>query len=134
MDPVVAVTGGQVRGASHQGVNAYLGIPYAAPAVGADRYREPQPVVAWDDQRDATGHGPTPAQTPYPAPMDAVLPSSVTPGEDYLNVSVWAPVEGESLPVMVWIPGGAFVRGANSIATYDGSAFARDGVVMVGVN
>jgi para-nitrobenzyl esterase len=35
---------------------------------------------------------------------------------------------------MVWFPGGAFVRGANSIATYDGSAFARDGVVLVGVN
>ena len=115
-------------------MNAFLGIPYAAPAVGLDRYREPGPVVAWEGQRDATRHGPTPAQTPYPAPMDAVLPSSVTPGEDYLNVSVWAPAEGESLPVMVWIPGGAFVRGANSIASYDGSAFARDGVVMVGVN
>lgn len=115
-------------------MNAFLGIPYAAPAVGADRYREPQPVVAWEGHRDATRHGPTPAQTPYPAPMDAVLPSSVTPGEDYLNVSVWAPAEGEDLPVMAWIPGGAFVRGANSIATYDGSAFARDGVVMVGMN
>lgn len=121
-------------GTSHAGVNAFLGIPYAAPAVGPDRYREPQPVVPWEGHRDATRHGPTPAQTPYPAPMDAVLPSSVSPGEDYLNVSVWAPAEGESLPVMVWMPGGAFVRGANSIATYDGSAFARDGVVVVGVN
>ncbi len=134
MEPVTTVTGGQVRGTSQAGVNAFLGIPYAAPAVGADRYREPQPVVPWDGQRDATRHGPTPAQTPYPAPMDAVLPSSVTLGEDYLNVSVWAPAEGEGLPVMVWIPGGAFVRGANSIATYDGSAFARDGVVVVGMN
>lgn len=134
MEPVVAVAGGQVKGTSHAGVNAFLGIPYAAPAVGRDRYREPQPVVPWTGQRDATSHGPTPAQTPYPAPMDAVLPSAVTPGEDYLNVSVWAPAEGENLPVMVWIPGGAFVRGANSISTYDGSAFARDGVVMVGVN
>ncbi len=134
MDPVVAVAGGQVVGTNHAGVNAFLGIPYAAPAVGLDRYREPQPVVAWEGRRDATRHGPTPAQTPYPSPMDAVLPSSVTPGADYLNVSVWAPAEGEHLPVMVWIPGGAFVRGANSIATYDGSAFARDGVVLVGVN
>jgi para-nitrobenzyl esterase len=115
-------------------VNAFLGLPYAAAAVGADRYRAPQPVVPWKGERDATGHGPTPAQTPYPAPMDAVLPSSVTSGEDYLNVSVWAPAEGDGLPVMVWIPGGAFVRGANSIPTYDGSAFARDGIVMVGVN
>ncbi|MEO5744712.1 MAG: carboxylesterase family protein [Terracoccus sp.] len=134
MGPVVAVDGGQVLGTSRLGVNAFLGIPYAAPAVGRGRYREPQPVVPWTGQRDATRHGPTPAQTPYPAPMDAVLPSSVTPGADYLNVSVWAPSEGENLPVMVWLPGGAFVRGANSITTYDGSAFARDGVVVVGVN
>ncbi len=35
---------------------------------------------------------------------------------------------------MVWIHGGAFVRGAHSIPTYDGAAFARDGVVMVGIN
>lgn len=134
MDPVVAVAGGWLRGRSQAGVNAFLGVPYAAAAVGPDRYREPQPVVPWEGQRDSTRHGPTPPQTPYPAPMDAVLPSSVAPGEDYLNLSVWAPAEGEDLPVMVWLPGGAFVRGANSITPYDGSSFARDGVVMVGVN
>ena len=134
MDPVVSVTGGLVRGSSRGGVNSFLGIPYAAPAVGADRYRAPQPVVPWDGVRDATEHGPTAAQAPYPSPMDTVLPSSVSPGDEYLNVSVWAPSEGSDLPVMVWIPGGAFVRGANSVATYDGSAFGRDGVVVVGVN
>jgi para-nitrobenzyl esterase len=66
--------------------------------------------------------------------MDALLPSSVAPGDDYLNVSVWAPADGDDRPVMVWIHGGAFVRGANSLAVYDGSAFARDGVVLVSVN
>jgi para-nitrobenzyl esterase len=35
---------------------------------------------------------------------------------------------------MVWIHGGAYVRGANSLTTYDGSAFARDGVVLVSIN
>lgn len=134
MEPVVTVTGGYVRGSGRDGVNAFLGIPYAAPAVGEDRYRSPRPVVAWSGERDATTSGPTPAQTPYPAPMDTVLPSSVAPGEDYLNVNVWAPTEGDNLPVMVWIHGGAFVRGANSIPTYDGAAFARDGVVLVGIN
>ncbi len=134
MEPVVEVTGGTVRGSSRDGVHAFLGIPYAAPAVGADRYRAPGPVVGWSGERDATAPGPTSAQTAYPEPMDAVLPSSVAPGEDYLNVNVWGPAEGEDLPVMVWIHGGAFVRGANSIPTYDGSAFARDGVVLVGIN
>ena len=134
MDPVVRVTGGLVRGSSREGVASYLGIPYAGQAVGADRYRAPQPVVPWDGERDATAPGPTAAQSAYPPPMDTVLPSSVAPGEDYLNVSVWAPAEGAGRPVMVWLPGGAFVRGANSVPIYDGSAFARDGIVLVAVN
>src|SRR6476659_10157222 len=134
MDPVVRVSGGLVRGTSRNGVSAFLGIPYAAPAVGADGYRAPQPVVPWDGERTTIEHGPTAAQSPYPAPMDSVLPSSVDPGDDYLNVSVWCPEGADSLPVMVWIHGGAFVRGASSVATYDGTAFARDGVVLVGIN
>jgi para-nitrobenzyl esterase len=134
MNPVVRVSGGLVRGVNRDGVSSFLGIPYAAPAVGADRYRAPQPVVPWEGERAAHEHGPTAAQSPYPAPIDAILPSSVAPGDDYLNVSVWAPEGAEGLPVMVWIPGGAFVRGANSVPTYDGAAFARDGIVVVGVN
>ena len=114
MEPVVRVTGGLVRGSSHDGIASFLGIPYARPAVGEDRYRVPQPVVPWDGERDATAPGPTAAQSPYPPPMDTVLPSSVARGEEYLNVNVWAPAEGSGRPVMVWLPGGAFVRGANS--------------------
>jgi para-nitrobenzyl esterase len=134
MDPVVRVTGGLVRGRNRNGVNAFLGIPYAAPAVGAARYRAPAPALPWDGVRDATASGPTASQSPYLPPMDRVLPSSVAPGPDYLNVNVWAPDAGGNLPVMVWIHGGAFVRGANSTPTYDGRAFARDGVVLVGIN
>jgi para-nitrobenzyl esterase len=66
--------------------------------------------------------------------MDTVLPSSVAPGDEYLNVNVWAPADGGGCPVMVWLPGGAFARGANSLAVYDGTAFARDGIVLVSVN
>lgn len=134
MQPVVRVSGGLVRGLQRDGVNAFLGIPYAAPAVGADRYRAPRPVAPWEGERFATEHGPAAAQSAYPSPMDTVLPSSVDPGDDYLSVSVWAPDGAQSLPVMVWIHGGAFVRGASSVATYDGTAFARDGIVLVGIN
>ena len=57
------------------------------------------------------------------------------PGDEHLHVNVWTPDPAASgLPVMVWIHGGAFTRGGNALAVYDGSAFARDGVVLVSVN
>ena len=55
------------------------------------------------------------------------------PGEDCLNLNVWTPdPAARGLPVMVWIPGGMFEVGTG--ATYDGSRFARDGVVCVTIN
>lgn len=134
--PQVSIASGRLRGRElESGGAAFLGIPYAEPAVGPDRFALPRPRQAWDGVREATEHGPTALQAPYPAPMEGILPNSVSPGEDYLNVSVWTPDPGASgLPVLVWIHGGAFVRGANSIASYDGSAFARDGVVVFGIN
>ena len=35
---------------------------------------------------------------------------------------------------MVWIYGGGNVVGMNSVTAYDGSAFAKDGVILVSVN
>ena len=54
-------------------------------------------------------------------------------GEDCLTLNVWTPDPGSSgLPVMVWIQGGAYE--ISSTAAYDGSHFARDGVVCVVIN
>ncbi|GAB3580800.1 carboxylesterase/lipase family protein [Calidifontibacter terrae] len=133
--PEVTTTAGRVRGTTTAHGAAFLGIPYAEPAVGADRFAEPRPRSAWEGALDATAHRATALQAPYPPPMDVLLPSSVAPGDDYLNLSVWTPdPQGSDLPVIVWIHGGAFVRGANSLGAYDGTAFARDGVVLVGIN
>lgn len=60
------------------------------------------------------------------------LPRAVT-GEDCLNLNIWTPDPGAAgLPVMVWIPGGMFEVGSGS--GYDGSRFARDGVLCVTLN
>ncbi|WP_067819484.1 carboxylesterase/lipase family protein [Actinomadura kijaniata] len=132
---VVQTAYGKVRGKTDRGVAAYLGIPYAAPPFGADRFRPPRPPEPWDGVRDATEYGPTAPKPPYPRPMDRLIPDPDRPGEDCLNLNVWTPDPGASgLPVMVWIHGGAFRNGSGSVLVYDGANFARDGVVCVTIN
>ena len=96
----------------------------------------PQPVVAWAGERDATSYGPTVPKGDYPPQYQPLLPEQVIPGEDCLNLNVWtpdAPARG-GLPVLVWIHGGSFMNGSGSVGAYDGTAFARDGVVCVTIN
>jgi para-nitrobenzyl esterase len=132
--PVVDTAHGPVRGRVHAGIHRFLGIPYAAAPVGDHRFAAPQPPVAWTEPRDTDAYGPTAPKPPYPAPLDSILDEVDIPGDDWLNLNVWAPAEGDSHPVLVWIHGGAFVNGSGSVPVYDGSAFARDGVVAVTVN
>ncbi|WP_227980067.1 carboxylesterase/lipase family protein [Nocardia spumae] len=135
METIVSVTGGKLRGVTDRGVSAFLGIPYAAAPVGPARFELPRPAAEWDGVRDALAYGPTCAQSAYPAPIHALIGSDGLPGNDYLNLNVWTPDAGGSgLPVLVWIHGGAFTRGSNARTMYDGSTFARDGVVVVSIN
>ena len=54
-----------------------------------------------------------------------------TMDEDCLFVNVWAPEAPGRYPVLVWLHGGSQVIGGSSRPVYDGSAFARSGVVCV---
>ncbi len=134
----VEVTGGTVRGSVEDGVARFLGIPYAAPPFGEHRFRSPQPVVPWDGVRDATAYGPTAPKGDYPPAYQRLLPEQSIPGEECLNLNVWAPESavggGAALPVLVWVHGGSFMNGSGSVLEYDGTAFARDGVVCVTIN
>ncbi|HEU0026323.1 MAG TPA: carboxylesterase/lipase family protein [Ktedonobacterales bacterium] len=135
MNPVVKTRYGDVRGAVADDVNVFKGIPYAAPPVGANRLRPPQPVAPWSGVRDALTFGPKPPQPDYPPDISAILPELASPGEDCLNLNIWSPELGPArLPVMVWIPGSAFQYGTAATTYYDGAHFARDGVVCVTIN
>ena len=135
VETVVRTAQGRVQGRAVEDAVAFLGIPYAAAPVGEHRFRPAAPPPCWDGVRDATVHGPTAPMPGYPWPFDALLPNPVVAGDEYLNVNVWTPDPGAGgLPVIVWIHGGAFVNGSNSVPIYDGSRFARDGVVLVSVN
>jgi para-nitrobenzyl esterase len=136
MNTVVKTRYGEVRGSVADGVSTFKGIPYAAPPTGANRLRPPQPVAAWSGVRDALTYGPKTAQLPYPLEMDILPPELTIPGEDCLNLNIWSPDLGSAgLPVMVWIPGGMFeYHGTGASPWYDGSRFAREGIVCVTIS
>ncbi len=120
--PEVRTLEGVVRGVSINDVTSFKGIPFAAPPVGALRWRPPQPVKPWAQTLDATKFGPSCMQTDD-------LPKS----EDCLTLNVWRPAKVSSpLPVMVWIYGGALAHG--NTPQYPGDALARQGVVFVSMN
>jgi para-nitrobenzyl esterase len=131
--PQAKTESGLVSGAVADGVVSYKGVPYAAPPVGDLRWRAPQPVEPWKGVRAATEYAHDCMQLPFPS--DAA-PLGTPPDEDCLYVNVWAPEKpaAKALPVMFWIHGGGFVNGGSSPAVYDGSAFARRGVVFVSLN
>lgn len=133
MNPVVKTRHGEVRGSLVDGVHTFKGVPYAAPPLGAHRLRPPQPVEPWSGVRDALTFGAAPPQLRPDPQTQALVPDPSVPGEDCLNLNIWSPALGSArLPVMVWIPGGMFEAGSG--ASYDGSRFARDGVVCVTIN
>jgi carboxylesterase type B len=136
MTTVVRTRPGEVRGHCGGGVCAFKGIPYAAPPSGANRLRPPRPVAPWSGVRDVLAYGPKTHQPPYPPPIDALIPELARSGEDCLTLNVWSPdLRSSRLPVMVWIPGGMFEYHATGASPwYDGSRFARDGVVCVTIN
>jgi carboxylesterase 2/para-nitrobenzyl esterase len=135
-EPVVRTGSGNLRGRAADGVHVFKGIPFAAPPFGANRLRPPRPVGPWDGVRDALEFGPKSPQVAYPPGIAAFIPELVGPGEDCLTLNVWTPnVSAAGRPVMVWIPGGGFeFHATGATAYYDGSRFARDGVVCVTIN
>ncbi|MGN9821332.1 carboxylesterase/lipase family protein [Streptomyces sp. SD11] len=137
-EPVVTTAQGSVRGLRRGDTAAFLNIPYAAPPRGAGRFEPPRPHEPWDGVRDATVPGPNAPQSERrlgTVDMSPYFGTGWIRGEDYLTANVWTPAAANGdLPVMVFVHGGGFVAGSTRPALYDGSAFARDGVVLVTIN
>jgi para-nitrobenzyl esterase len=133
--PRVEVAAGRLEGRRADGVDSFLGIPFAQAPVGARRFRAPEPVAPWSGVRVAAAFG---AAAPQNALDVGVLPGMEVgaQAEDCLFLNVYTPAaDAGRRPVMVWIHGGAFVLGAGSQLLYDGRALARRGdVVVVTIN
>ncbi len=130
--PTIATTqSGQLRPLEAKGVLAFKGVPYAAPPVGALRWKAPQSVARWQGVRDATKYGDICTQI-MPNPDNGI--GQYAASEDCLTLNVFTQALGGKRPVMVWIHGGGFVNGSGSAELYDGSEFAKRGVVLVSIN
>jgi para-nitrobenzyl esterase len=126
--PVAVTANGAVRGTSSGPVSEFLGVPYAAPPVGALRWRPPQPAASWPGVRDATQFAPHCPQLASPF-------GQASTSEDCLFLNVFTPSHGAAgahHPVMVWIHGGALVTGESN--DYDPTKLVEDGVTVVTIN
>ena len=128
--PFAITESGFLTGTTTNGVNEFLGIPYAKPPVGALRWLPPKPYGFFKG-------GFLKANT---------FGSECTQGgggsENCLFLNVYTPQNvlledllqdhGRGLPVMVWIHGGSLTSGAGSI--YDPSQLVKKGVIVVTIN
>lgn len=124
---------GPVTGVDQGVTTAWNGVPFAAPPVGALRFRRPRPAAVRTEPLETTTWGPSPMQPPMPEATGGVGDNGVT-DEDCLTLNIVRPAgDATGLPVMVWIYGGAFTVGASR--NYDGRHLAaRGGVIVVTVN
>ena len=130
----VTVDGGTLAGTTGASadVRVFKGIPFAAPPVGANRWRAPQPVAKWTGVRSASEYAPRCTQG-GPGAANANAPPT---SEDCLYLNVWTTAESanDRRPVMVWLYGGGFSGGAGSEPRYAGDGLARKGAVVVTLN
>jgi para-nitrobenzyl esterase len=127
---VVATDIGPFTGARTGAGWSWKGIPYAAPPVGALRWKAPAPAACVPSGRDATAFGAVCPQAAQSAPT-MVGGGALVGSEDCLTLNVWAPDGATGLPVMVFIHGGANVQGSGSLPAYEGTKLAAAGPAIV---
>jgi para-nitrobenzyl esterase len=132
---LVKTNAGIVKGATEGDVTIFKGIPYAAPPVGEFRWRPPQPVKPWREERDATTFCKDCGQAGWgQGGRQKISPNA---SEDCLALNIWKPAnaqKGAKLPVMVWIHGGGFTGGSGSGAQNFGHELTKQGIVLVNIN
>lgn len=131
----VEIATGKLTGRRENGVEIYRGIPFAAPAIGPNRFRPPAPPLAWAGIRDATRPAAICPQAPSRLSF-AMGDLTAAQDEDCLSVTVWTPsADGARRPVLVWLHGGAYVSGGGALDWYSGARLACEGdLVVVAVN
>ena len=139
----VMTENGTVRGlpAADPRITSFKGIPFAAPPVGENRWRAPQPCPDWEGVKDCFAFAPISMQDTPGVGTDVYcrewhVDPEIPISEDCLYLNVWtnAKSSDEKLPVLVWFFGGGFQWGYTAEMEFDGERLARRGIVVVTVN
>lgn len=134
MAPIVETASGRLTGSSEGPLSVFRGVPYARPPVGPDRFAAPRPPDPWTGEREATAFGPAAVQSAFDityVPGFSLWEGIGATSEDCLTLNVWTPGLTGRRPVLVWLHGGAFLKGAGSQDLYDGATLAGRGDVVV---
>jgi para-nitrobenzyl esterase len=146
-DPRVTVAQGALEGTTDNGVNVFLGVPFAAPPVGDLRWAPPRPPASWGSQaRPAKKFAASCTQTLAANGRAQWTSEYMTPeapgvSEDCLYLNVWTPAAvggaappAATLPVLFYIYGGGFNEGSGAVPVYNGVNLAKKGLIVVNVN
>lgn len=141
---IVEVENGMVQGlpAADPRITSFKGIPFAAPPVGKNRWRAPQPAVNWDGVLKAYEFAPISMQVRQEIDENNIytrewaVEPDIAMDEDCLYLNVWTPAKrtDEKLPVYVWYFGGGLQVGHTAEMEFDGERIARRGIVVVTIN
>lgn len=140
---VTSTENGTVRGieAADPRITAFKGIPFAAPPIGKNRWRAPQPAQNWEGVKDCFRFAPISVQDTPGLGTDIYcrewhVDPEIAMDEDCLYLNVWTPAKSvdDNLPVYVWFFGGGLQWGYPAEMEFDGERIARRGIVVVTVN
>ncbi|KAK7458144.1 hypothetical protein VKT23_010052 [Stygiomarasmius scandens] len=142
--PSVKLDSATVTGTSLQGIDRFLGIPFAEPPTGNNRFRQPVPIPEYTTSFDASTMGPACPQQAITLPLPDGIPTDIAnfvintaygvafpDDEDCLTINVVRPAgiaTDAKLPVVVWIFGGGFELGSPQM--YDGGVIVSRSVQL----
>ncbi|MBK8946138.1 MAG: carboxylesterase family protein [Ignavibacteriae bacterium] len=134
----IKVEEGLLQGFYEDELTIYKGIPFAAPPIGNLRWKPPQPIEKWEGIRNADKYSPNTMQIMVEeyGPWTAEYQPKGNASEDGLYLNIWttAKSQEEKRPVVMYIPGGAFLNGSGNVPVYNGANLAKKGLVVVTIN
>ena len=127
-------------------VELYAGIPFAKAPVGDLRWKPPVEAESWDGVFDADTFAPRAMQKKSTWLESFIYKNFIyhrsnrednaPMSEDCLYLNVWKPADAtdsSNLPVLVYIHGGSLMTGSSYSDSFDGTTFAKNGIVVVTV-